>query len=424
MKMERLFYHRNFAVLFHMIFIILLLVTSIQGAPRFPDKVETPSGEQYALLIGISNYDYPGVRSGIVPLEFAHEDAKALKNRLEKDFHAISLLNEDAKREDILNQLSYLQETIKPQDSFLLFFAGHGLRNPSNQETYWLTYDTKLDNLEINGIRLSHLMDYVVDIKAKNKLVLLDHCFSGDLVQPKLDLQFSKGKTRGGSIPKVAPTIKKVPEITSMDEFKNSFRPDQEGLLVLAAAHEESYEYKQYGHGLFTAALLETLNSPKADIIKDGSLSLHELTSYLPRRFREMADSQGNLQSMIEGPKEKNSSEWAQNWTLVSLPPNTSNGEKIADQYKAILAKWWRMGWIQVETKAWGKETIKEWLISINGNGELTKLYKKLWRILKNNIDFVLQQKGQEELGLSEQSIAKQIEEEFNEELKEELETQ
>ena len=100
-------------------------------------------GKKYALLIGLDNYRY--VTSGIPTLKYAVADAEALGEVLEdNDYQVTVLTNDDAKREDIVEELNKFGFLTKPDDTFLLFFAGHGLKNEVlNKETYWLTYETR-----------------------------------------------------------------------------------------------------------------------------------------------------------------------------------------------------------------------------------------------------------------------------------------
>jgi hypothetical protein len=99
-------------------------------------------------------------------------------------FEPPRILTESAAgRADVIRELNWYARKLDSDDEFVLFYSGHGVRNPEiNTQGYWVTYGAGISTLDATAIRLSHLMDYVREIKAGKKLVLLDHCFSGDVV--------------------------------------------------------------------------------------------------------------------------------------------------------------------------------------------------------------------------------------------------
>ena len=100
----------------------------------------------------------------------------------ERGWHTRGILKEDVKRERIVRELYDLALKAKLHDKVLIYFAGHGVRDPvSGGHTYWLTYDAEIGSLVAKGIRLNHIMEYVKEIPAREKFVLLDHCYSGDV---------------------------------------------------------------------------------------------------------------------------------------------------------------------------------------------------------------------------------------------------
>jgi len=85
-------------------------------------------GKSYALLVGSNRY--ASENAGVRPLAYAENDVNELAAALIKLGYEqpLVLLNRGAKRRDILRELSWLAATLKPDDTFLLFFAGHGVR--------------------------------------------------------------------------------------------------------------------------------------------------------------------------------------------------------------------------------------------------------------------------------------------------------
>lgn len=203
--------------------------------------------------------------------------------------------NDRAERQDILVQLNKLARTVKEDDIFLLYFSGHGVRNAVvNDETYWMTYDAEIDKLDVNGIRLRHLLDYVQDIKANTKIVLLDHCYSGDIVN---NIAASSGDivNRGPGGDSLSLTRGSTP----IEKLTNDLRQDRKGMVILAAARGDALEAAEFGHGMFTYALLKAMTSRCADLNRDGNLSVLELQEYLGKKIDSLAHDRGSDQKLI-----------------------------------------------------------------------------------------------------------------------------
>src|SRR3954447_8112543 len=136
---------------------LALLLTCLCAMASSP----AAAGEKWALLIGIDSLR--ATQAGINPLKFAGADVAALQQELEKQGYRVTALRDSgAKREDVFGELVRFAAIVKPEDTFLLYYAGHGVRNKAiNHKTYWLTYDATLDRLDVAGVRLPHLLDYV-----------------------------------------------------------------------------------------------------------------------------------------------------------------------------------------------------------------------------------------------------------------------
>ncbi len=269
----------------------------ILAALSAPAAAQDPAPVNYALFFGVNKYR--DTISGVPELDFAVPDAKELKEELEKrGWQAVGFYNEDVTRRTIIEELTRLAGTANQQDTVLIYFAGHGVRDRvGRQHTYWLTYPSKLSTLAVESIRLSHLLEYVQDIQSDRKIVLLDHCNSGDVERIGIA---GRGGARGpGGEPSLAPA-------QSRDLF-----PENEvvlgsggagGLVILGSARDEAYEFDEIGHGLFTHGLLQALRSadtdlPDLDGERDGRLSLSEVWT---RAQSEMAKVKRDLPAAAE----------------------------------------------------------------------------------------------------------------------------
>ncbi len=166
---------------------------------------EKVKGEQWVLTIGIDSYlSWPRLKT-------ATNDAKALKKVLLERYHVepshvIELYDENATRKNILGTLRDLTRKVKPEDSLLIYYAGHGHIDSITKKGSWIPVESGTDD---PGAWISNqdIKDYLnIDaIKAKHVLLVSDSCFSGD---------FFRG-TRG-AIPDVTDTvIKKAYQLSS-----------------------------------------------------------------------------------------------------------------------------------------------------------------------------------------------------------------
>ena len=259
-----------------------------QGAPQ-----------KYALLIGINEYLNGGIQ-GVSKLSYAVKDAQTLEEKLkERGWITKSVLEGSADRERIVRELYDLALKAKLHDKVLVYFAGHGVRDPiTGDHTYWLTYKASLATLVAEGIRLNHILEYVRDIPARQKIVLLDHCYSGDV---KL---VDAGPT---AVPGDGSRSSARPELDTEAAARALFPPDiasldnkeEDLLVVLGAARGPAYEHPDWGHGMLTKAVLDVLEDPDVDTSnpKDGKISLSEFLIAVKARVSTLASEKNLLQN-------------------------------------------------------------------------------------------------------------------------------
>ena len=346
------------------------------------------AAEKYALLIGINEYDR-GFQ-GVPPLKYAREDVRELESALKAQGYTVhALVDDQARRRDILARLRRLATTVKPEDTFLLFFAGHGVREV-NGKTYWLTFDAQLSFLDDAGIRLEHLLDYVQDIKAGRKLVLLDHCFSGDMVDAApalapaataLDATAPSASPRTGGGGRAALARGVVPA----DAIKGQIESRAQGMVVLAAARSSAYESEQLKHGVFTAAVLLALKTRKAS--GDDKLTTIELinffeTSEVKALFAEAGSSQQEVAQFLYGKD-------LASWELASsIPPDDSvEARTKLESYLGTLFRWEQHRWLTLAAKVKCRDVLQKWARTFEGGPGLTEIETTVLEETRKHLD-------------------------------------
>jgi hypothetical protein len=142
----------------------------------------TPSviGKYYALVIGINDY----VDVKIPSLDFAIRDAEKFFNALAYKYtfdEANIRFLRNATYDQMVEALDFFGKVVKPQDNFLIFYAGHGLWDQESDNGYWLPSDAKKSS-KAAWFRNSTLRDYLKEIKSKHTLLISDACFAGSIL--------------------------------------------------------------------------------------------------------------------------------------------------------------------------------------------------------------------------------------------------
>jgi len=314
----------------------------------------TPAAAQngpvrHALLIGIDRY--ASQPEGVQTLRYARKDAEALESILkQQQYETVTLVNEDAERDKIVRELGRYQAIVRPEDSFLLYFAGHGvLSERMNKNTYWLTYDAQLGLLDVGGIRLNHLLDYINDIPARKKLLILDHCHSGSVVTNLEGNDVSRARSGLGS-------LRAVRSLFPMDTFSRNVEEVADGLVVLGAAREEAYEFEDLGHGLFTYLLIEAMTTDKYDIDGNANLDVDELRRVVRDHVKNFAASKGASQEAIEMVRGTNL-----NWEIASITGTTAQIEADAERISDLVVDLEARDAIKFNAKIACMNAIYEW---------------------------------------------------------------
>ncbi|MEL6695408.1 MAG: caspase family protein [Bacteroidota bacterium] len=136
-------------------------------------------GKNYLLLIGINGYQYWN------KLHNAVKDCDDLAQTLTTLYHferenVITLYNEEATRENILETLEQLQEAITEDDNLLIYYAGHGYYDSYSQLGYWVPMEARLNKIP-DFIRNSTIHDYLRTIGTQHTLLIADACYAGSL---------------------------------------------------------------------------------------------------------------------------------------------------------------------------------------------------------------------------------------------------
>ncbi|WP_338932036.1 caspase family protein [Streptomyces netropsis] len=162
-------------------------------------------------------------------------------------------------------------------DLLLLHFSCHGLKNQSGK-LYFAASNTRMNRLAASGISAEFVQQCMGESRSRSVVLFLDCCYAGAFSQGAhvraagdmhvLDAFDDLGGGRGRAV------------ITATDAMGYSF---EGGRLEDDAEPEPS---------VFTSALVEALETGKADRDEDGRISLNELYEYVFDQVRARNPSQ------------------------------------------------------------------------------------------------------------------------------------
>jgi uncharacterized repeat protein (TIGR01451 family) len=139
-------------------------------------------GEYYALVIGIDQY------SGEWPkLQNAVNDAKSVAQTLSGKYtfqYLKTLYDQDATRDNILNEFEWLMKNAKENDNVLIYYSGHGEYIQSMDKGFWVPFDASSKSVS-KYISNEDIRSFLTGIHSKHTLLITDACFSGDIFRGK-----------------------------------------------------------------------------------------------------------------------------------------------------------------------------------------------------------------------------------------------
>ena len=131
----------------------------------------------YALIIGNNDYEYWDDLTS--PINDVTAIAQILKDKYKFEIRNEFLLK-NANRNTIEEAFFKMNEILTEEDYLLIYYAGHGQKNPSIQKAYWIPTNAK-ESFDRNWISTSFVTEMIGTFKARHVLLMVDSCFSGIL---------------------------------------------------------------------------------------------------------------------------------------------------------------------------------------------------------------------------------------------------
>ncbi|MEH1964946.1 caspase, EACC1-associated type [Nostoc sp.] len=225
---------------------------------------------KFALLIGVSEYDYQD--EDLKPLSAAVKDVEAMQRVLVNpemgDFAASNItVLKNPQPQTVREAIFHLFFNRQKHDLLLFYFSGHGIKDERGQ-LYLSTRETKKQNSKLvtpSAVPASVLHENINDSRSLQQVIILDCCFSGAITQGM--------------------TVKSDGTVNVQEQLGGK------GRAILTSSTSMQYAFEQEGSELsiYTRYLVEGIETGAADKDTDGWISIDELHEYASTKVQETA---------------------------------------------------------------------------------------------------------------------------------------
>lgn len=239
---------------------------------RSSHALETEAAKLWLLLVGVNQYQ----DERLPALRYSSVDCQGLADALVDATHKFAQKQVRIHHEfapqlpnagNVRASLKQITTAAKPQDTVLFYFSGHGMLEPLSQQAVLCLADTHKDNLLDTGLCLQEVLQLLENCAAHQQLVWLDACHSGGMT-----LWGARAETAGE--PQLNPTSQLVEVLQQRAAKSKGFYA-----MLSCDRGQQSWEFPELGHGVFTYFLMRGLRGEAADsqgaIEADGLYRTH-----------------------------------------------------------------------------------------------------------------------------------------------------
>jgi hypothetical protein len=240
---------------------------------NFPEKKNGKRVDIYAVIVGVARY------TEFEALKYTDDDAyrmyaflKSPEGGAVPDENIRILIDESAIAKNIEKSIDEVVTLADENDVIITYFAGHGLNGS------FIPYDC---NGYQNQLKYENVKSKLALARAKQKLCIVDACYSGSLLAMK------------------------SPMMESLNLFYNQLSDSNGGTAFLMSSKEEEFSLESRGlrQGIFSHFLIEGLKG-KADKNANKIITINELYNFVQR---EVSSYSGDAQNpILAGQFDKN----------------------------------------------------------------------------------------------------------------------
>ena len=239
---------------------------------NFWTKVKTNTKSLHIIAIGCARFADSSINLKY-PVKDAREMIRLFKTRsaFYGKIRVDTLFDEQVSAAKIMSLKSKLLLS-RPDDFVILYYAGHG--TIVNQQYLLSTYYTHMENQALQSISYENVEGLLDSIPARNKLMLIDACYSGEADKD------ANNKTTGiPNAPNAAQQRKTFELMQAM--FSDLRKSNGASVIGSSGPSELALETDVLQNGVFTYFLKKALQDKAADLHKNGEITVSELAGYL-----------------------------------------------------------------------------------------------------------------------------------------------
>jgi WD40 repeat protein/uncharacterized caspase-like protein len=234
-------------------------------------KVTVPdtTAKLWILLVGVNQYQD---EDNLSSLQYSALDCQGLGEALKEATASFpekeviihhDFVSQRPQFTDVQRSLLHIVNSAGSKDTILFYFSGHGIFDSQTQQVFLCLADTNTNNLLTTGLPLNTLLKQLSNCKASQQLVWLDACHSG-------------GMTLRGTVKESF-----ADPSSQLVEVLRHKASESKGFYALLSCDQtqQSWEFPELGHGVFTYYLMRGLRGEAAD--SQGIIEADALYQYV-----------------------------------------------------------------------------------------------------------------------------------------------
>ncbi len=271
----------------------------------------------WLVLVGVNRYQDDNLPS----LQYSALDCQGLGEALKEatqSFRAREVItlhdfsNQQPNLETLRQNLQHIVANAQPEDTILLYFSGHGVLDPQTQQVFLCLADTIKAQLTTTGLAIKELLGFLSDCRASQQIVWLDACHSGGMT-----LRGSLSKPKPKSLANPTPQLVKV--------LRKKAAQSQGFYAFLSCDQtQQSWEFPELGHGVFTYYLMRGLRGEAADA--QGTIEADALYQYVYHQTLRYIDKTNQQIRLINQQKSSRGERQLQSEYPLQTPKRIMEG--------------------------------------------------------------------------------------------------
>jgi uncharacterized caspase-like protein len=222
-------------------------------------------GNRYALIIGNSQYNDKTLSQLATPQLDALALADVLRNPAIGAFNKVEIFL-DEENHYLRREIERFFARSDRDDTLLLYFSGHGVRDELSGELYLATIDTEPEYLYSTAVPAEFIRRVIRKSRAERKILIFDSCFSGAVTSEML----AKGEANVAVCQQFG---RGVVILTASTALQRAFQGDT------------IKELRKGGQSVFTHFLVEGLKTGEAAQGDNPFITISDLFRYAERQM-------------------------------------------------------------------------------------------------------------------------------------------